>query len=638
MTSSSKCYVTTPIYYVTAAPHLGSLYSTLLADIVARWSKVQGKKTFFLTGTDEHGQKVAQAAEKVGKDPKEFVDSFIHAYKNTWKLYEIEYDHFMRTTDAYHVRAVQEWIADLQKKGDIYKSFYEGWYCTHCEAFVTEKESEQAKKDSLPGPSCPTCSRDTHYVAEEAYFFKLSKYQDALLAWYEQNPEWVTPKERIHEVINFVRAGLKDLSISRTTVSWGIPFPNDSAHVAYVWADALNNYITAVGYRQAGREQEFNTWWPADVQILGKDILRFHAIYWPAFLMASGLSLPKKLLVHGWIKVDKQKMSKSLGNVVNPVELYEHYGADAVRYYLARQIAITHDSDFTIGDLEKHIGSDLANDLGNLLNRMLALAEKNNAMTIAAPSSWGSESQILMKQCATMQQEYAAYMDQCLFHMALGSVFKFIHEINAYFHADEPWKLAKQDSVKFNQVLSATAHGLEIVGYLLWPVMPKKMEQLLTSLGTPFSLDKAREILRSDWQRTFNLVKTEPLFVKPVEKKEEAVTPEIPQNYITIDDVLKVELVVGTIEECEIVSGSDKLLKMAVNFGSKGNRQILAGIRASYQPADLIGKQGIFVYNLKPRAMMGMESQGMMLVAESEGGMVKMATVAQPVPNGTRLR
>lgn len=636
---AQKCFVTTPIYYVTAAPHLGSLYSTLMADVIARWSKLQGKKTFFLTGTDEHGQKVAQAAEQAGRDPKRFVDSFIDAYKNAWKHYEIEYDWFIRTTDSYHVRAVQEWILDLQKKGDIYKSFYEGWYCTHCETFVTEKENELADKTDMPGPACPTCSRPTHFVAEEAYFFKLSKYQDALLAWYEKNPDWITPKERLHEVINFVKSGLKDLSISRTTVSWGIPFPQDTQHVAYVWADALNNYITAIGYHQAGREQEFNQWWPADVQILGKDIVRFHAVYWPAFLMATGLELPKKLLVHGWIKVDKQKMSKSLGNVVNPLDLYEAYGAEPVRYYLMRQMAINHDSDFSIADLEQRIASDLANDLGNLLNRMILLAEKNDAMHVDAPKEWSSDAQKLQASATAMKQDYSHYMDEYYFHMALASVWKFINEVNAYFHEKEPWKLAKTNRNEFMQVLSATAHSLRTIAYHVWPIMPEKMAQLLESLGETFSTDNFVNN-NNGWHTPFNLKKMAPLFEKPVPKKEAAMLEheKKEQEYITIDDLVKVELRVGTIEECVPVEKSDKLLKMQVNFGTHGVRQILAGIRASYQPGELIGKQGIFVYNLKPRLMLGMESQGMMLVAEGENGMVKMATVAEKVPNGTKLR
>lgn len=640
---TKKCYVTTPIYYVTAAPHLGSLYSTLLADVIARWAKLQGKRTFFLTGTDEHGQKVAQAAEKAGKQPKEFVDSFIHAYKDTWRLYEIQYDYFIRTTDQNHVHAVQEWIRLLQKKGDIYKSFYSGWYCTSDETFLTEKDLDPEKiYTEQNSPACPACGRPTHYISEETYFFRLSNYQDALLKFYEEHPDFITPKERLHEVLNFVKGGLKDLSISRTTVSWGIPFPDDEKHIAYVWADALTNYITAIGYGQKGREQEFAQWWPADVQVLGKDIVRFHAVYWPAFLMASGLALPKKLLVHGWIKMDKQKMSKSLGNVVDPVELYRTYGADAIRYYLVRQMAITHDCDFSIEDVEQRIASDLANDLGNLLNRMISLAEKNDVTIIEHPKVWTHEAMALREECWNMVQDYSTCMADYSFHMALARVWKTIHQTNAYFHAREPWKLVKINRPEFIEVLSATAHSLRMIATVLWPIMPQKMEQLLHALGHQFKLDNdiAEHLALDTWDKDFKWVKIAPLFEKPAERApvEENKNVQSEASYITIDDLIKVELVVGTIEQCENVEKSDKLVKMQVNFGDKGMRQILAGIRKSYAPEDLIGKQGIFVFNLKPRAMLGLESNGMMLVAESNDGIVKMATVAQPVPNGTRLR
>ena len=388
--NQEKFYVTTPIYYVTAKPHLGSLYSTLLADVVARWNKLKGKRTFFLTGTDEYGQKVALQAEKAGKQPQEFVDSFIPAYKELWADYEIVYNHFIRTTDEDHVKAVQQWITMLIAKGDIYKAFYEGWYCTHCETFVTEKEIDpQGVYGADSGPACPSCARPTKAVSEETYFFRLSAYQDKLLKFYKENPTFVVPKERLNEVINFVESGLKDLSISRTTISWGIPFPGDAKHVTYVWADALNNYITGIGYGNQLREKDFHQWWPADLHILGKDIIRFHAIFWPAFLMASGLPLPKQLLVHGWITVDNQKMSKSFGNVIDPVELLQKYGADQVRYYLVRQMAVNQDGNFSITDLEQRITADLANDLGNLLNRMTALAEKFDAMVINPPAAWG---------------------------------------------------------------------------------------------------------------------------------------------------------------------------------------------------------------------------------------------------------
>ena len=641
MAGPNKWYVTTPIYYVTARPHLGSLYSTLIADVITRYHKLKGHKTFFLTGTDEHGQKVAQAAEKAGKDPKSFVDSFINAYIDTWKDYEIEYSKFIRTTDSYHVQAVQQWLQALKDKGDIYKARYEGWYCTPDETFLTEIVVREHTPKGAKEPLCPSCGRGTVYLSEETYFFKLSAYQDKLLAFYEENPDFIVPKERAKEVVNFVKKGLKDLSISRTTVTWGIPFPGDSQHVTYVWADALNNYITGVGYGQKDKEQDFKFWWPADVHVMGKDIVRFHAIYWPAFLMASDLALPKQLLVHGWIKMDDQKMSKSLGNVVDPEDLLKKYGADPVRYYLMRQMAITHDGNFSIKDLEQTISSDLANDLGNLLNRMVSLAQKNDLMIVPEQAIWDESALALRDECLNMLQDMESYMDEYMFHMALARIWKTIHQTNVFFHAREPWKLVKEDRQAFIQIIAATCHALRTVAYALWPFMPEKMAALLASLGKPVDKGSAHPELDEGWNQSFTLTHIAPLFQKP-EPREDAVEPAQPiipaVDEITIDDVVKVHLVVGTIEACEPVENSDKLYKMQVNFGDKGMRQILGGIQKYYKPEQLIGKQGVFIYNLKPRKMVGLESQGMMLLAEDADGNLQMTTVASSVPNGTRLR
>jgi methionyl-tRNA synthetase len=632
----NKWYVTTPIYYVTAKPHLGSLYSTLIADVSARWNKLKGKKVFFLTGTDEHGQKIAQAAAKAGMEPKQFVDSFIDAYKKTWHDYQIQYDAFIRTTDPHHVRAVQEWIISLQKKGDIYKSLYQGWYCIHCETFLTEQDSGDQKN-----PPCPTCGRATQWLSEETYFFKLSAYQDKLLAFYEQNPDFIIPKERAAEVINFVKSGLKDLSISRTTISWGIPFPGDSKHVTYVWADALNNYITAIGWPD--KKKEFDFWWPADVHVMGKDIIRFHAIYWPAFLMASDLALPKHLLVHGWIKMGDQKMSKSLGNVVDPMELLDAYGADPVRYYLMRQMAITHDGHFSIADLEQRITSDLANDLGNLLNRLVALAQKHEITQLTPAHAWAKEALELRDQCLDAVQNYTILMDDFLFHQALSVLWKFINQVNGYFHAQEPWKLVNLNKDLFMQVLSATAHGLRAIALLLWPVMPSKMEELLSSLGITFKLDTNNlAVLNADvWKETFMIKKIDTLFEKPesqkAENQPEQASPQ-ESDLIDITDFAKVKLHVGTIIECHEVPNSDKLLRMIVDFGPLGKRQILAGMRKYYQADQLLGKQAVFVLNLKPRKMLGLESQGMMLTTANEQGQLRIITPSEKAPAGSPLQ
>ncbi|MBT4856434.1 methionine--tRNA ligase [bacterium] len=643
----NKFYVTTPIYYVTAKPHLGTLYTTVLADVINRWQQIQGKETFFLTGTDEHGQKIAMAADKAGKSPKEFTDSFIDAYKDTWKEFEIDYSHFIRTTDEYHVKAIQQWLQKLIDKGDIYKSSYNGWYCTPCETFLSDKETEGAPEDkSQDGPACPSCSRGTQYIEEECYFFKLSKYQDRLLDFYKSHPDFIFPQERGNEVVSFVESGLKDLCMSRTTVKWGIPFPGDEQHVAYVWADALNNYITAIGYLQEGKQAEFEKWWPANVQVMGKDIVRFHAVIWPAFLMASDLPLPEHLLVHGWIKVGDQKMSKSLGNVMDPRFLYQEYGPDAVRYFLTTQMAITQDSPFSLQDLEGRINSDLANEMGNLLNRMVTLAKRGGLDLVSVPADWSEASLKLQADAQKMVKDVQDYLDTYSLHMAYAEVKRFVAAVNAYFHAQEPWKLVKSDPTKFAEVISATAHSLYVIGVMYWPVMPDKMQALLSAIGVEFSIEKnSLASLRGAWDKSFTLEQVPVLFkkierkkvseeVKVVEKKEEVKESGI----IDIKDFMKVNLVVGTIESAEAVEGSDKLLKLQVNCGDKGVRQIFAGVKKFYEPEALVGKQAVFVVNLKPRKIMGMESQGMMLFAEKEDGGLSFISPGAQVPNGSALR
>lgn len=650
MMKKNSCYVTTPIYYVTAKPHLGSLYSTLIADVIKRWYALRGYKTFLLTGTDEHGQKIAQAAAAANMQPKQFVDSFIDAYKNVWHTFEIDYSYFIRTTDTGHMRAVQHWIEQLMKQGDIYKSEYEGWYCTPCETFITETEINEQRQAGKE-PHCPTCKRSVEQVKEEAYFFRLSAYQDRLLQFYADHPDFIVPKERVHEVLNIIKSGLKDISISRKNITWGIPFPGDDHHVTYVWADALNNYITAIGYGKKGQEDQFNQWWPATVQVLGKDIIRFHAIYWPAFLMASDLALPKQLLVHGWIQIDKQKMSKSFGNVVDPMELYHRYGAEPVRYYLMRHMAVTQDSNFSIDDLEQSITSDLANDLGNLLNRMTSLAHKHGVERIDDPQVWSEAALEMIEECWNLIDDVQSYMSEYNFHMTLARIWKFIHQVNAYFHANEPWKLAKSDQKIFIEVLAVTCHSLRVIAILLWPIMPQKMEQLLDSIGVSLKCQEHYDLiddLELTWKgRSFMLKKIATLFEKhePQTSEKEAHKEEVKnveekrdEGLITIDDLIKVHLAVGSIVECQEVAASDKLYKLQIDFGDQGKRQILAGIKKSYSSQELIGMQVVCVINLKPRMMLGFESQGMVLAAQDAAGKAQLIKPYASVPDGTRLK
>lgn len=633
---TNKFYVTTPIYYANAKPHLGTLYSTVLADVAARINKLAGKQTFLLTGTDEHGQKIAQAAAALGKSPQQLVDEQAQEFKKLWDTYEIGYNHFIRTTDEAHKRGVQLWIEKLLAQGDIYKGTYTGLYCVPCETFIGQPET-------YASPACATCGRQVIELSEECYFFRLSAYADRLLAFYREHPHFVTPAERLHELVSFVESGLKDLSISRTTVTWGIPFPGDERHKVYVWADALNNYITAIGYGDPQRAEEFKRWWPADLEVMGKDIIRFHGVYWPAFLMATGLPLPHQLLVHGWIKIGEQKMSKSLGNVVDPWQLAQRYGADAIRYYLICHMSIAQDSPFSIEDLEKRLNADLANDLGNLLNRMLTLASKHGINVVQAPGQLqGPELDLRDKLWSTLS-DFSSDMEEYFFHRAYLHVWKFISHVNAYFHSQEPWKLATSEPERFKAVLSATCHSLYAVGVLVWPVMPVKMEALLASLG--FTIETGTNIFErlsvDPWLKTFTLKPIAPLFMRyepqPIIIAEQA--PHVEKvREISFDDFSRIDLRVGTIMTCADVPKSEKLYQLQVDFGTLGMRTICSGVKHHFQAQDLVGKQGIFVVNLPVRMLMGIESQGMMLFAKSEDtGKFTLVTVEQGVANGSRV-
>lgn len=644
MKNNNHYYITTPIYYVNSKPHIGTLYSTLLADVAARWQKLMGKQVFFLTGTDEHGQKVQEKAQQMGMEPQAFVDSMIPPFKQVWQQYDIKYDKFIRTTDAEHKKAVEFFIKRLQAADDIYKSSYTGLYCVPCETFVAQEAAAAAEN------TCPSCKRALREVAEESYFFRLSAYQDKLLAFYENNPDFVTPKERLNEVISFVKSGLKDLSISRKTVKWGIPFPGDADHTVYVWGDALTNYISALGYGQenAQSDQQFETWWPANVHVMAKDILRFHAVYWPAFLMSAGLPLPKNLLIHGYILMGDQKMSKSLGNAIDPMMLAEQYGVDQVRYYLMRQIPITQDSMFDLKSLEDHLNADLANTLGNLLRRIVGLAVQNNCTTIKPSAPWEVVSATLHDKCSEAFRMYWEEMNKGYFHIALAELWKFISSVNAYVQELQPWVLAKKNPALFEEVLSAVCHSLHAIGLMLSPVMPSKAQELLVSLGVKFEAGvNYEELLRSNvWNRTFIVMQNEqPLFARvepkveqPAEAKEQKLKESTNvSESITIQDFTKLDLRVGTIEHCENVPKSEKLLKSQVDFGPLGKRQILSGIAQHFKPEDLIGKQALFVYNLPPRMMLGLESQGMMMMATDEHGKMQMTTVGAALANGAKI-
>ncbi|RUM60836.1 MAG: methionine--tRNA ligase [Persephonella sp.] len=626
-----KFYLTTPIYYVNDIPHLGHAYTTIAADVLARFYRQRDYKTFFLTGTDEHGLKIQQTAEKKGITPKQLADETHVKFKELWKVLNISYDRFIRTTDEDHIKAVQYIFQKCYENGDIYLSEYESWYCVGCEEFKTETEI----KDN--DYKCPIHQKKCEKIKEESYFFRLSKYQDKLLELYEKNPEFIQPDYRRNEVISFVKQGLKDLSVSRLRerVKWGIPVPFDDKHTIYVWFDALTNYLTGVGYPNV-ESDKFKTFWPADLHIVGKDILRFHTVYWPAFLMSAGLEIPKKVFAHGWWTVEGEKMSKTLGNVVNPFEVAEKYGVDELRYFLLREIPFGQDGDFSHKAVVNRINSDLANDLGNLVSRTISMINKFNKGVVDCVED-GKKTELEEKYEELYREtleSFEKHMSKLEFNKALEKVWEFIDFLNKYIVRTEPWKLNKEKSPYLKTVLYVLADGLLLIGYLLYPFMPVKMKTLLEYIGFeylpediyPFSYPSGSVVKK----------KIKPLFprledkgdVKVEEKKEEK-----KEEFVSIEDFAKLQFKVGEILEAEKVEKSNKLLKLLVDLGDE-KRTIVSGIAEYYKPDDLIGKKVIVFANLKSRKIFGIQSQGMILASKDDKGL-KLLTVDGDIKNGS---
>jgi methionyl-tRNA synthetase len=636
-------YITTPIYYPSGKLHIGHTYTTVAADAMARYKKKTGYDVFFLTGTDEHGQKIEEKAKQQGVSPKQYVDEIVRDIKSLWDIMDIDYDHFIRTTDEYHEESVKKIFKKLYDKGDIYKSFYEGWYCTPCEAFWTETQLEEGK--------CPDCGREVKQEKEEAYFFKMSKYADRLMKHIEENPHFIQPESRKNEMVNnFLKPGLQDLCVSRTTFDWGVPVDFDPGHVVYVWIDALSNYITALGYLN-DRPQLMEKFWPADVHLIGKDILRFHTIYWPIMLMALDLPLPKQVFGHGWILLKGGKMSKSKGNVIDPVELSQKYGVDSLRYFVLREMSFGADGVYNEDALVSRINSDLANDLGNLLSRTVAMVEKYFGGVIPSKKETDDIDKSLVEMIGSTPKDVENHMEKMELSNALAVLWKLISRANKYIDETTPWILGKDPHKKerLAAVMFNLAETLRVVSIMIGPFMPSTAKKMQAQINIPDeSLTWSSMSEYGSYGFENKMSKGDNLFPR-VEIAEEKQKEIIAQNkksdkknekkaddIISIDDFAKVKLKVAEVIECEKHPDADRLLVLQVRIG-KEKRQIVSGIAQYYSAEDMVGKKVVVITNLKKTKIRGIESQGMILAAADKKDL-NLVTVDKDISDGTEVR
>lgn len=654
MSKQKTFYITTPIYYPSGKFHIGTAYTTVASDTIARYKRLQGYDVRFLTGMDEHGQKIQEKAAEAGKHPQEYVNEIADAAKKLWALMDISYDDFIQTTQDRHKKSVEKIFKKFLDNGDIYKGEYEGLYCVPCESYYTETQLVDGK--------CPDCGRDVQTVKEESYFFNMKKYANKLLKYYEENVEFIEPESRKNEMINnFIKPGLEDLSVSRTSFDWGIKVPGDPKHVIYVWVDALSNYITSLGYG-SDNEELFNKYWPADVHVVGKDIVRFHTIYWPIFLMALDLPLPKKVFAHGFIMMKDGKMSKSKGNVVYPEMLVERYGLDATRYFLLRELPFGSDGVFSPESFVERTNFDLANDLGNLLNRTVSMMNKYFDGVIPTENLQETEFDATLKAHAEdVRAKYEESMEKMQFSVVLAELWSLVSRTNKYIDETSPWVLAKDeaDKPKLAAVMANLAESLRHIAVMLQPFMTSAPKRIAEQLGLTDELlawdsistfgnvipantkvvekgvpifprldaEVETEYIREQMQSSVKTSQEEP-------KKEEHVTPDVPE--ITIDDFMKIDLRVATVTACEPVPKANKLLKLQVDLGYE-QRQVVSGIAEHYKPEELVGQKVIVVANLKPVKLRGELSQGMILAGSHEG-ILTLATVDPKLENGAKVK